>query len=402
MGAKATPKKRPAQAEQPPYSILVSQRFLVLSLVSTILVAFGVGRTARLLLIDGPQKDFLAQRALLQETVNDNLSKSSVNLPAPVLKAGKFAPQTAYTSKNFDTALSATFNSRWVVTEAGQQQCVDKQPSECSANATVAASKESEDQGEEEHLPAGQHLLMDIERVEAAFLDSEERLAGAMLELVNLCGLTLLSYHCHGLKPEGFTCAGVLLESHVSFHTWPERGVITLDLFTCGPNSLLPIVPIAEKLFSIPETPSYPDEIIHQPQMIWAHKLRGFRPNDAEDKAELSDLMRFPIGMRIDYKKEVSILFCHLILVECVIPFLIIFVSDIVCRLHPWRQSSSEWMFTMFSSQRHNASMPTKSLSPTMDPMNRSILSSLSLIVFSFLMVCYSLADLVMLPIMSP
>ena len=314
MVAKTTPKKRPAQAQQPLYSILVSQRFLVVSLVSAILVAFGVGRTARLLLIDGPQKEFVAQRALLQETVNNNLSKSSVNLPAPVLKAGKFAPQTAYTTKNFDSTLSATVNSRWVVTEAGQQQCVDKQPGECAANATLAALKEYEDQDEdeEEHLPAGQHLLMDIEHVEAAFLDSEERLAGAMLELVNLCGLTLLSYHCHSLKPEGVTCAGVLLESHVSFHTWPERGVITLDLFTCGPNSLLPIVPIAEKLFSIPETPSYPDEIVHQPQTIWAHKLRGFRPDDAEDKAELSDLMTFPIGMRIDYKKEVSvILFRH-------------------------------------------------------------------------------------------
>jgi S-adenosylmethionine decarboxylase proenzyme len=311
MVPKATPKKRPTQADQQPYSVLVSQRFLVLSLFSTILVAFGIGRTARMLLIDGPQKEFLAQLALLQESANNNLSKFSVNLPAPVLKAGKFAPQTAYTSKTFDTALSATINSRWVVTEAGQQQCVDKHPGECAANATTAGLKEAEDQDEEEHLPAGQHLLMDIEHVEAAFLDSEERLAGAMLELVNLCGLTLLSYHCHGLKPEGVTCAGVLLESHVSFHTWPERGVITLDLFTCGPNSLLPIVSIAEKLFSIPKTPSYPDEIVHQPQMIWAHKLRGFRPDDSEGIAEISDLMRFPIGMRIDYKKEVSVSFCN-------------------------------------------------------------------------------------------
>jgi S-adenosylmethionine decarboxylase proenzyme len=312
MVAKVAPKKTPAQAERPPYLVLVSQRFLVLSLVSTILVAFAVGRTARLLLIDGPQKELLAQRVLLQESVVTNMSKSSVNLPAPVLKAGKFAPQTAYTSKNFDTTLSASINSRWVVTEAGQQQCVDKQPGECAANAAAAAFKESEDQDEEEHLPAGQHLLMDIEHVEAAFLDSEERLAGAMLELVNLCGLTLLSYHCHGLKPEGVTCAGVLLESHVSFHTWPERGVITLDLFTCGPNSLLPIVPIAEKLFSIPETlSSYPDEIIHQPKMIWTHKLRGFRPDDAEGTAELTDLIHFPIGARIDYKKEVSVIMFH-------------------------------------------------------------------------------------------
>ena len=32
-------------------------------------------------------------------------------------------------------------------------------------------------------------------------------------------GLTLLSYHCHSLLPAGVSCVGVLLESHISFHT---------------------------------------------------------------------------------------------------------------------------------------------------------------------------------------
>ena len=26
----------------------------------------------------------------------------------------------------------------------------------------------------------------------------------------------------------------LLAESHISFHTWPEFGLITIDLFTCG------------------------------------------------------------------------------------------------------------------------------------------------------------------------
>ena len=79
---------------------------------------------------------------------------------------------------------------------------------------------------------------MDIKGIEAAFLDSEERLADAMVRTVHGAGLTMLSYHCHKLDPAGISCVGVLLESHISFHTWPEEGVITLDLFTCGPNPL--------------------------------------------------------------------------------------------------------------------------------------------------------------------
>jgi hypothetical protein len=140
--------------------------------------------------------------------------------------------------------------------------------------------------------------------VDSDFLASEERLATAMLDLVNQCGLTLLSYHCHGLQPSGVSCAGVLLESHVSFHTWPSRGVITLDLFTCGPNSLLPIVPLAEKLFSVPSSKKT-GEKVEKPQMIWAHKYRGFG-DGGEDVNDQTDFYHFPVGIMTDYKQEVG------------------------------------------------------------------------------------------------
>jgi|EP00979_Chaetoceros_neogracilis_P011123 hypothetical protein len=81
------------------------------------------------------------------------------------------------------------------------------------------AEKDGADPDEDEHLPAGQHLLVDLMNVEADFLNSEERLADAMVESVKMGGLTLLSYHCHSLLPAGVSCVGVLLESHISFHT---------------------------------------------------------------------------------------------------------------------------------------------------------------------------------------
>ena len=129
------------------------------------------------------------------------------------------------------------------------------------------------------HLPAGQHLLVDIKDVDSNFLNSEERLAKAMISLTEETGLTLLSYHCHALVPIGVSCAGVLLESHVAFHTWPLEGVITMDLFTCGGGLLIPTLPIVEDLFAIPSVPG-PGESegdVVQPTMLWSHKLRGFR-----------------------------------------------------------------------------------------------------------------------------
>ena len=120
---------------------------------------------------------------------------------------------------------------------------------------------------------------MDIKDVDSNFLNSEERLAKAMIQLTEETKLTLLSYHCHTLVPIGVSCAGVLLESHVAFHTWPLEGVITLDLFTCGGGLLIPSLPSIQELFGVPQVPG-PDENEEDmpvPTMLWSHKLRGFR-----------------------------------------------------------------------------------------------------------------------------
>ena len=69
------------------------------------------------------------------------------------------------------------------------------------------------------HLPAGQHLLVDIKDVDPSFLDSEEQLARTMIKIVDELKITLLSYHCHTLEHVGVSCAGGILESHVAFHT---------------------------------------------------------------------------------------------------------------------------------------------------------------------------------------
>lgn len=112
-------------------------------------------------------------------------------------------------------------------------------------------------------------------------------------------GPTALSYHCHGLTPSGVSCAGVLLEAQVSFHTWPSAGVITLDLFISGDNSALPIVPLVEKFFAIPKMGSK-----EEPHMRWANKLRGFPHDDAGGESEATDFFGFPIGRMTEFNKK--------------------------------------------------------------------------------------------------
>lgn len=171
-------------------------------------------------------------------------------------------------------------------------------------NATTSPGGQLRDQSN----PSGQHLLIDIKNLEAAFLNSESRLADAMVNSVKAAGLTMLSYHCHSLHPAGVSCVGVLLESHISFHTWPDEGVITLDLFTTSEKPLLPALPKIEELFGIPRVNPETGEK-ETPVTLWSHELRGFRTEDArkahylDGESDLANWVTSPL--EVVYKKQI-------------------------------------------------------------------------------------------------
>jgi S-adenosylmethionine/arginine decarboxylase-like enzyme len=146
--------------------------------------------------------------------------------------------------------------------------------------------------------------MVDIKRVDGAFLNSESRLANAMLEVVNEAELTLLSYHCHGLVPMGVSCVGVLLQNYMSFHTWPEKGVITLDLCVGGTADILPVLSIIERRFGVPQTGRTLEE---KPEMRWAHKVRGFA--EVEKLLLSTDLGLYVVNnLNHDVKEVVSLI----------------------------------------------------------------------------------------------
>mmetsp|Transcript_14140 Transcript_14140/g.30833 ORF Transcript_14140/g.30833 Transcript_14140/m.30833 type:complete len:778 (-) Transcript_14140:74-2407(-) len=230
------------------------------------------------------------------------------NLPLPILHAHKTPPDYTYTGACLDDPYATTSNNNHQSTATSPtttSSTNNKQSSwsqhrvdvhmkildghverlQNSSAAEIQQEDDIVDHGFDGYQPAGQHLLMDIQNVDPSFLLDTQRLASAMVEITTNSGLTLLSYHCHDLQaPMGVSCAGVLLESHVSFHTWPAAGIITLDLFTCGPASLLPLVPVLEELFAIATTPSNDDDGDNgnianglKPTMRWLYKKRGYR-----------------------------------------------------------------------------------------------------------------------------
>lgn len=80
---------------------------------------------------------------------------------------------------------------------------------------------------------AGTHLIIDL--VGASRLDDLPHVRETLREAVDVSGATLLHMHLHHFSPNGgVSGVAVLAESHISIHTWPERGYAALDVFMCG------------------------------------------------------------------------------------------------------------------------------------------------------------------------
>lgn len=78
----------------------------------------------------------------------------------------------------------------------------------------------------------GRHLL--LEHWGGDGLDDAARLEAAMRAAARAGGATVLAAHLHPFPGGGVTGVLLLAESHVTVHTWPERGYAALDLFLCG------------------------------------------------------------------------------------------------------------------------------------------------------------------------
>lgn len=91
---------------------------------------------------------------------------------------------------------------------------------------------------------AGTHLIVDL--WQAARLDDLAHIEATLRACVAAAGATLLHLHLHRFSPQGgISGVAVLAESHISIHTWPEKGYGALDVFMCGaaePHKVLPIL----------------------------------------------------------------------------------------------------------------------------------------------------------------
>ena len=81
------------------------------------------------------------------------------------------------------------------------------------------------------------HILFDLSKCSSKLLDDETFIKNSLVEASKVAGCELLKVETHKFEPQGVTGYALLAESHISMHTWPEKGIAKCDIFTCNADN---------------------------------------------------------------------------------------------------------------------------------------------------------------------
>jgi S-adenosylmethionine decarboxylase proenzyme len=86
----------------------------------------------------------------------------------------------------------------------------------------------------DDHDFSGRHIYADIYGLSSEEAANAKWLQAGLEAAIEQCGAQICGHVTKSFEPTGFTCLYLLAESHASIHTYPERGAIFFDAFTCG------------------------------------------------------------------------------------------------------------------------------------------------------------------------
>jgi ornithine decarboxylase len=81
---------------------------------------------------------------------------------------------------------------------------------------------------------AGRHVLAEFEGVSPELLNDAGFLCDSLERALDKAGATVCEMTFKQFEPQGVTVLALLSESHASIHSYPQRGAVFVDVFTCG------------------------------------------------------------------------------------------------------------------------------------------------------------------------
>lgn len=80
----------------------------------------------------------------------------------------------------------------------------------------------------------GKHVLARLEGIPFEKLDNQYYLYDISLKAIEEAKMHVETHCVKRFSPQGITLLILLSESHLAIHTWPEKGIMALECFTCG------------------------------------------------------------------------------------------------------------------------------------------------------------------------
>ena len=162
----------------------------------------------------------------------------------------------------------------------------------------------------------GEHITLDIIGTNREYSPSfYEKL---VYKIAKKAKVTVLGISKHKFEPQGFTMVALLAESHISFHTFPEKGIVSFDFFTCGkvsPSIALEIIKkeinhkrIVKKEFNRDSLGLY-DDIYSSPGQKKYYVVKKYLENFTSkvgQHIEIIDLEQFGKSLFIDNELQVA------------------------------------------------------------------------------------------------
>ena len=82
----------------------------------------------------------------------------------------------------------------------------------------------------------GKHIYANLYGCDSSVLTNEELLRKIVIEAARIGNMTLLDVKSWKIGL-GISIVAIVLESHITIHTWPEHNFATVDVYSCGSHT---------------------------------------------------------------------------------------------------------------------------------------------------------------------
>jgi S-adenosylmethionine decarboxylase len=83
----------------------------------------------------------------------------------------------------------------------------------------------------------GTHIVCELSGCSSEALTDVDAVQSMMIAAATAARATIMESAFHRFEPQGVSGTVILAESHLSIHTWPEKGYAAMDFYTCGDHT---------------------------------------------------------------------------------------------------------------------------------------------------------------------